>query len=71
MTTYETASDLEAVIEFYQSEMPTQGWTYDESGSLVMDQFATLIFSKDGTTVTITLGLGDPSGTTVLIQAGE
>jgi hypothetical protein len=71
MTTYETAGDLGAVIDFYTGQMPGQGWTYDEAASMVGDEFAMLNFTKDGTTVTITLTPSDGGGASVLIQVGE
>ncbi len=71
MTTYETASDLTAVVNFYQEGMPAQGWTYDEAGSMVSDQFAMLSFTKEGVTISITVSPLDDGGTSVIIQVGE
>jgi hypothetical protein len=71
MTSYETASALSAVVDFYMQQMPDQGWSYDEAASTVSEEFATLSFSKEGETVSITLFPGDSGGTSVLIQAGE
>jgi hypothetical protein len=71
MTTYETASDLTTVVNFYKEQMPTQGWTYDEAGSMVSDQFAMLSFTKEGVTASITVSPLDDGGTSVIIQAGE
>jgi hypothetical protein len=71
MTSYETPSELSAVVDFYMQQMPDQGWSYDEAASTVSDEFATLNFTKEGETVGITLFPGDGGGTSVLIQAGE
>ena len=71
MLSYNTASDLETTIEFYQTEMAAQGWAYDEAGSMVIDQFASLSFNKDGTTASVMISPVDGGGTSVVVQADE
>ena len=71
MLSYNTPTDLNAVVEFYTTEMPAFDWTFDEASSMVSDQFALLNFSKDGETANFTLAPEDTGGTAVVIQAGE
>jgi hypothetical protein len=71
ITTYQTASDLTTVTNFYIEEMPAQGWSYDEGSSLVSDEFTMLFFTKESETVNITLALDEAGGTAVVIQVGE
>ncbi len=71
VTSYRTASDLSAVVDFYKEEMPAQGWSYQEDASMITDQFAMLSFSKEGQEASVTLAPEDDGGTTVVVQAGE
>jgi hypothetical protein len=71
MTTYQSASDLTTVADFYKEQMPGQGWSYDESSGMMTDQIAMMSFTKEGETASITITPNDEGGTTVLITAGE
>jgi hypothetical protein len=58
--TYQTASPVKAVAEFYQAEMPKNGWTADEMIAIVTDFAASLVVHKGEDTATIVIA---PSGT--------
>jgi hypothetical protein len=62
---YSTASSMDDVIAFYQSEMPLAGWTAGEA--TISADIAMLSFTKEGKTANITIS---PAGdkVTVLIQ---
>jgi hypothetical protein len=57
---YQTASPVKAVAEFYQAEMPKNGWTAHEMIAIVTDFAASLVFHKGEDTATIVIA---PSGT--------
>lgn len=71
MITYKTPSDLSTVLSFYKEQMPANGWTLNETTTMVTPQFALLYFDKDGETASVTLAPDDAGGTGVVIQAGE
>jgi hypothetical protein len=66
---FNTQWDVEALVEFYRTELPTQGWSEDETFSMVEQDFASLDFEQGEASLTITI-LPDPlgSGTQVDIQ---
>lgn len=71
MTSYESASDVTTVIDFYKEQMPDQGWAYNETESTISEFFNSLSFTKEDITVVIMITAQDGGGTTVLIQVGE
>jgi len=71
MTSYESASDANTVLEFYQEQMPDQGWTYNEAESTINEYMISLNFTKEDVTVSIMIVPDDAGGTSVIIQAGE
>jgi len=70
--TYKSASALDAVITFYQSEMATQGWTYQaEVSSIVSGVNAVLYFTKAGEEAAVSLtSVGGVTMVVIAIQAG-
>ena len=53
---YFVTAEFQDVLNYYQNEMPARGWIKVETGTVVTDTTANLIFEKDGRTVTIILG---------------
>jgi len=53
VTTYYTALDVAAVVEFYRAELPALGWTEDTGTSFSNESTALLNFNKDGATLTL------------------
>ncbi|MFB0546622.1 MAG: hypothetical protein ACETWB_06910 [Anaerolineae bacterium] len=53
MVIYETASSVKEVVDFYRKEMPAQGWTEDEESAFVMEDTATLTFTKGSQQATV------------------
>jgi len=66
---YRTASSVADAAQFYQDEMPKQGWTAD-SGNMVFDENALLHYNK-GSEVADVIISSDAGGTTVLITIGQ
>jgi len=68
LITFSTSDAVSTVVEFYRAELPTKGWvkTSDQevSGSY------TLIWSKEGRTLTLMIGPGQDGGTSVVIAIG-
>ena len=53
---YFVKAEFQDVLNYYQSEMPARGWTAVDTGTVVTDSTANLIFKKDGREVTIVIG---------------
>lgn len=53
---YFVKAEFQAVLNYYQNEMPARGWRKVDTGTIVTDTTATLIFEKDGREVTIVIG---------------
>ncbi len=65
--TYETASSVTEVVEFYKQQLETQGWALDDEISL--GTLATLEFSRDGGSLSLT-AIESGDGTMVTIVLG-
>ncbi len=65
--TYETASSVTEVVEFYKQELEAQGWALDDEISL--GTLATLEFSRDGGSLSLT-AIESGDGTMVTIVLG-
>jgi hypothetical protein len=63
--TYRTASSPADAAQFYETEMPNQGWTASED-SYTFEDGAFLDFQKDNTTASVIIGT-DENGTNVMI----
>ncbi len=54
--TYYSASSVDNVFAFYQNQMPAYGWTYQDSGTvLVPGTTGTIYFLKNGEEISITM----------------
>ena len=62
---YRTASSVADAAQFYQDEMPKQGWTAD-ADNMVFDENALLHYNKGGEVADVIIS-SDAGGTTVLI----
>lgn len=58
MTTYKTATKMADAVAFYEAEMPAAGWTAAEGG-MSMDEFATLMFTKDDQKATVMISVDE------------
>jgi len=68
LVSYTTASSISEVVEFYQTELPNDGWTYDAEAEYISDESALLSFSKDGTELSLVIGLEDDGSISVLLS---
>ncbi len=55
LVTYNAGLTVAEVIQFYETQMPANGWTPDEDELLRTDNAAILAFSKDNRQATITI----------------
>ena len=67
---YTTPSKSADVIAFYQKEMVKAGWVAADEEPTISAGFATLPFTKDGQTATITI-ISDEKQTTVMINVDK
>lgn len=66
---YRTASSVEEAAQFYEDEMPQNGWTAQE-GNAILAESAFLSYTKDGETATAFIGT-DENGTNILISVAQ
>ncbi len=64
---YNSPSDIETLVEFYQSEMTAQGWEVDETFTFVEESIASLEFIQGDSSVTVSLFDFDTGETEVLV----
>jgi hypothetical protein len=64
--TYSTPLGLAEVLDFYRTEMPNQGWTEIEEGSLETDQSAILNYDKADRSASVVLTSGAAAGGTIV-----
>ncbi len=55
VVSYATSLDLASVTEFYQVEMPANGWDFDEETSVISDFASVLMYRKTDRTATVTI----------------
>ena len=63
---YTTALDLRTVEDFYEREMPANGWTKIEQGSVVSAASAIFIYEKSGRRATVTISADTGAGGTLV-----
>ena len=66
---YRTASSVADATQFYQDEMPKNGWTASED-SMIFDENALLHYNKGGETADVIISI-DENGTNVLITIAQ
>jgi hypothetical protein len=66
---YRTGSSVEEAAQFYEDEMPKNGWTAGE-GNTILPEGTFLSYTKEGETATIIVGT-DENGTSVLITVAK
>jgi hypothetical protein len=64
--TYSTPLAIAEVLNFYKAEMPDQGWTKIEGGSIETDQSAILNYDKPDRKASIVLSASAPGGGTIV-----
>src|SRR4030042_3683858 len=64
---YITGTEYTQILDFYMTEMPNNGWQYQEDASHQFTNAAQLIFSKDNRTTTINLSINPLNSTTVVV----
>ncbi len=69
MVTYQSSSSFDDVLQFYQDNMSAEGWS-EEGDAFVTEGMAMLSYTKDGSTVSITLTEEDGQ-VAVLILGGQ
>ena len=52
---YTIKQDFQIVLDFYEREMPDNGWVRQENGSTIFAQTATVVFQKDGRTAFVAI----------------
>ncbi len=60
------AENVAIVVEFYEREMPMNGWTKLDTESRVEAEIATLVYSKENRKATVTIEIDDFFGGTVV-----
>lgn len=73
VVSYLTPFDFDFVLDFYQAEMPNNGWSAKE-GSVITDDAALLYFEKSGRDATVTLSytpIDDKTAVLILIQVPD
>ena len=68
LISYRTESSVADAAQFYQDQMPNNGWTADE-GNMIFDENALLHYNKDDETADVIIG-SDENGSNVLITVG-
>lgn len=64
---YTINQDFQSVLDFYERQMPVNGWTRQENGSLVMGQTATIVFQKDGHTAFVAISVEPVTNRTAVV----
>ncbi len=64
---YSIAMAFSEVVEFYERDMPINGWTKDDQNSMKSDYVAALIFSKGDRSATVTLNLNPLNNQTIVV----
>ncbi len=64
---YTTPDQYAEVLQFYQTEMPKNGWQYLENDSHEYANAAQLVYQKDNRTATINLSLNPLNNSTVVV----
>jgi hypothetical protein len=70
LISYKSPSAFREVLDFYQDEMPNNGWEASADEPLITDDFASLTYEKDGRKASITLTV-DNDQVSVLISIEE
>jgi hypothetical protein len=71
VTTYNSATGFDDTVNFYKTQMTTNGWTADPASSMSSPNFALITFNKDKRIVSIQITFdNDKKETTVGIAAG-
>jgi hypothetical protein len=69
IVSYTTSLGFQSVLDFYQQEMPLQGWQADQSGSFTTGHAAVLKFEKADRPATVTiLSASAQNSTSVLVH---
>jgi hypothetical protein len=64
---YSTAIEYSEVLQFYQAQMPNNGWQYLEYDSHEYANAAQLVYQKDNRSVSINLSANPLNNTTVVV----
>lgn len=68
MVSYKTALSIEEAIEFYETEMPKQGWKLAQDGKTTFEDWASLTFTKDKDKAFVMISKEEEgTGTSVLV----
>jgi hypothetical protein len=71
LISYRTASSVKDTADFYETEMPNNGWTAGENNKdLIMDESAILSYTKAGETANVIVNKDD-KGTGVMISISK
>jgi hypothetical protein len=65
--TYFTSMDFNAVLSFYKSQMPANGWTKVDKESVQNENSAVLVYDKPDRKATVTLGVNPTNNSTVVV----
>jgi hypothetical protein len=69
--TYTSPSDIKTLAEFYRQELTAQGWSEDETFSMVEDLFATMDFEQGEASLTVGMFNDGFSGATEVTLSGS
>lgn len=71
--TFQSAQDLGTLMDYYETEMPQQGWTQDKDGDLSTDSVVITNYTKQNRRATVIftrLGVGDLTSVLILLREG-
>jgi hypothetical protein len=64
---YTSPNQYADVLQFYETEMPNNGWQLDQNASHDYSNAAQLVYEKDNRTATVNLSLNPLNNTTVVV----
>lgn len=64
---YNTPTELSKAIDFYKSNMPAQGWTKNDTGTLISDYTAVLNYTKGTRSASVSLSVNPATKQTLII----
>lgn len=67
----ESAMPVEELQTFYEEALAELGWTKDEDGSMVMDDLASLAFTKDGVQLSLIITVDSSTGKTQIMASTQ
>lgn len=71
LVSYKTPSTINEAVEFYKTALTDDGWTNDAESEFVSEDTALLLFTKEGTELSLIIAREDDGSTSVLLTEQE